>query len=210
MTVAFLLPLLLCPVLIQKRLKKEKRNKRRLQEALEEEVKLRDQAEHTLLHTASTHTGAHTRTEHITFPLWLRAELKAITAGAILIFMLNVTKPSVRRVFGRSFASNSVSLLINVQTTGHQSSAAPPHTESVTQDVDGSNHDDNRLDTKATVQGTGVQTANTASSVCRYENGLIVPSVGMLWLLDRKTAATAETFCRQMTTQRELRQITLL
>lgn len=46
-------------VLIQKRLKKEKRNKRRLQEALEEEVKLRDQAEHTLLHTASTHTGAH-------------------------------------------------------------------------------------------------------------------------------------------------------
>lgn len=44
-------------MLIQKRLKKEKRNKRRLQEALEEEVKLRDQAEHTLLHTASTHTG---------------------------------------------------------------------------------------------------------------------------------------------------------
>ncbi|XP_036980688.1 dachshund c isoform X1 [Acanthopagrus latus] len=36
--------------------------------------------------------------------------------------------------------------------TGHQSSAAPPHTESVTQDVDGSNHDANRLDTKATVQ----------------------------------------------------------
>ncbi|XP_068424629.1 dachshund c isoform X3 [Clinocottus analis] len=36
--------------------------------------------------------------------------------------------------------------------TGHQSSAAPPHTESVTQDVDGSNHDDNRLDTKTTVQ----------------------------------------------------------
>ncbi|XP_041865958.1 dachshund c isoform X2 [Melanotaenia boesemani] len=35
---------------------------------------------------------------------------------------------------------------------GHQSSAAPPHTESVTQDVDGSSHDDNRLDTKATVQ----------------------------------------------------------
>lgn len=46
-------------VLIQKRLKKEKRNKRRLQEALEEEVKLRDQAEHTLLHTATTHTGTH-------------------------------------------------------------------------------------------------------------------------------------------------------
>ncbi|XP_026165899.1 dachshund c isoform X2 [Mastacembelus armatus] len=36
--------------------------------------------------------------------------------------------------------------------TGHQSSTAPPHTESVTQDVDGSNHDDCRLDTKATVQ----------------------------------------------------------
>ncbi|TNN70612.1 Dachshund 1 [Liparis tanakae] len=36
--------------------------------------------------------------------------------------------------------------------TGHQSSAAPPHTESVTQDVDGSNHDDNRLDSKTTVQ----------------------------------------------------------
>lgn len=50
---------LFASVLIQKRLKKEKRNKRRLQEALEEEVKLRDQAEHTLLHTASTHTGAH-------------------------------------------------------------------------------------------------------------------------------------------------------
>uniref|UniRef100_A0A3Q4AZU4 SKI/SNO/DAC domain-containing protein n=1 Tax=Mola mola TaxID=94237 RepID=A0A3Q4AZU4_MOLML len=29
----------------------------------------------------------------------------------------------------------------------------PPHTESVTQDVDASNHDDHRLDTKATVQG---------------------------------------------------------
>ncbi|XP_030011961.1 dachshund c isoform X2 [Sphaeramia orbicularis] len=45
------------------------------------------------------------------------------------------------------------SLLHNAAThTGHQSSAAAPHTESVTQDVDGSNHDDNRLDTKATVQ----------------------------------------------------------
>ncbi|XP_071336354.1 dachshund c isoform X2 [Trachinotus anak] len=45
------------------------------------------------------------------------------------------------------------SLLHTASThTGHQSSAAPPHTESVTQDVDGSNHDDNRLDTKATVQ----------------------------------------------------------
>ncbi|KAL6102022.1 uncharacterized protein ACO6RY_17149 [Pungitius sinensis] len=36
--------------------------------------------------------------------------------------------------------------------TGHQSSAAPPHTESVTQDVDGTNHNDNRMDAKATVQ----------------------------------------------------------
>ncbi|XP_063730298.1 dachshund c isoform X2 [Eleginops maclovinus] len=36
--------------------------------------------------------------------------------------------------------------------TGHQSSAAPPHTESVTQDMDGSNHDDNRLEAKPTVQ----------------------------------------------------------
>ncbi|XP_022619344.1 dachshund homolog 1-like isoform X4 [Seriola dumerili] len=45
------------------------------------------------------------------------------------------------------------SLLHTANThTGHQSSAAPPHTESLTQDVDGSNHDDNRLDTKATVQ----------------------------------------------------------
>uniref|UniRef100_A0A3B4V0X6 Dachshund c n=1 Tax=Seriola dumerili TaxID=41447 RepID=A0A3B4V0X6_SERDU len=40
---------------------------------------------------------------------------------------------------------------------------APPHTESLTQDVDGSNHDDNRLDTKATVQGTGVEITNTSS-----------------------------------------------
>ncbi|XP_035462564.1 dachshund c isoform X1 [Scophthalmus maximus] len=45
------------------------------------------------------------------------------------------------------------SLLHTANThTGHQSSAAPPHTDSVTQDVDGSNHDDNRLDTTATVQ----------------------------------------------------------
>ncbi|XP_058506696.1 dachshund c isoform X1 [Solea solea] len=47
-------------------------------------------------------------------------------------------------------------LLHTVSThTGHQSSAAAaaaPHTESVTQDVDGSNHDDNRQDTKASVQ----------------------------------------------------------
>lgn len=53
------LSFLSCSVLIQKRLKKEKRSKRRLQEALEEEVKLRDQAEHTLLHTANAHTGEH-------------------------------------------------------------------------------------------------------------------------------------------------------
>ncbi|KAK5613403.1 hypothetical protein CRENBAI_022320 [Crenichthys baileyi] len=33
---------------------------------------------------------------------------------------------------------------------GHQSLAAPPHTESMTQDVDGSGHDDSRLDGKAT------------------------------------------------------------
>ncbi|KAK2824443.1 hypothetical protein Q5P01_021618 [Channa striata] len=54
------------------------------------------------------------------------------------------------------------SLLHTANThTGHQSSAAPLHAESVTQDVDGSNHDDNRLDTKATVQeGRGfLQTA---------------------------------------------------
>ncbi|XP_069394414.1 dachshund c isoform X2 [Paralichthys olivaceus] len=45
------------------------------------------------------------------------------------------------------------SLLHTANThTGHQSSAVPPHTEPVTQDVDGSNHADNRLDTKATVQ----------------------------------------------------------
>ncbi|TMS04876.1 hypothetical protein E3U43_010033 [Larimichthys crocea] len=43
-------------------------------------------------------------------------------------------------------------LSMEQKNRGHQSSAAPPHTESVTQDVDGSNHDDNRLDTKATVQ----------------------------------------------------------
>ncbi|XP_060895965.1 dachshund c isoform X1 [Labrus mixtus] len=46
------------------------------------------------------------------------------------------------------------SLLHTANThTGHQSSAVPPHTESVTQDMDhGSNHDDNRLDSMATVQ----------------------------------------------------------
>lgn len=45
------------------------------------------------------------------------------------------------------------SLLHTASThSGHQSSAAPPHAESVTQDVEGSKHDDNRLDTKATVQ----------------------------------------------------------
>ncbi|XP_055018686.1 dachshund c isoform X2 [Boleophthalmus pectinirostris] len=45
------------------------------------------------------------------------------------------------------------SLLHSAPTlSGHQSSAAPPHSESVTQDVEGSKHDDNRLDTKATAQ----------------------------------------------------------
>ncbi|CAG6016816.1 unnamed protein product [Menidia menidia] len=45
------------------------------------------------------------------------------------------------------------SLLHSANThIGHQSSAAPPHTDSVTQEVDGTNDDDNRLDTKATVQ----------------------------------------------------------
>ncbi|XP_022073849.1 dachshund c isoform X2 [Acanthochromis polyacanthus] len=45
------------------------------------------------------------------------------------------------------------SLLHTANThTGHQSSTAPPHTESVTQDVEGSNHDDSRMDTKGTVQ----------------------------------------------------------
>ncbi len=92
-----------------------------------------------------------------------------------------------------------MSLLINDQTTGHQSSAAPSHTESVTQDVDGNNHDDNRLDTKATVQGTGVQITNTAFSVCGCENGLLVRSVEVLQLLhgkdeeSRKAAVTAKT-----------------
>lgn len=69
----------------------------------------------------------------------------------------------MQRSLDCSLASNEVSLLINDQTTGHQSSAAPPHTESATQDMDGSKHDDNRLDTKATLQGT-------ASSVCSCEN----------------------------------------
>lgn len=54
----------LSSVLIQKRLKKEKRSKRKLQEALEEEVKLRDQAEHTLLHTANTHIGTETEQKY--------------------------------------------------------------------------------------------------------------------------------------------------
>lgn len=53
----------------------------------------------------------------------------------------------------RDQAEHSLLHTANTHTaTGHQSSAAPPHTESVTQDLDGSNHDDNRLDTKATVQ----------------------------------------------------------
>ncbi|KAM6956598.1 dachshund c [Aplochiton taeniatus] len=45
-------------VLVHKRWKKERRSKKRLQEALEEEVKLRDQAEHTLL---QTHTDSMTQ-----------------------------------------------------------------------------------------------------------------------------------------------------
>lgn len=96
-----------------------------------------------------------------------------------------------------------MSLLINDQTTGHQSSAVPPHTESVTQDMDGSNHEDNRLDTKATVQGTGVQITNTALSVCRCEKKPHLPFNWIVFsfvqLLDRKdwnreAAATAKTF----------------
>ncbi|XP_028325408.1 dachshund c isoform X2 [Gouania willdenowi] len=52
----------------------------------------------------------------------------------------------------RDQAEHSVLHTANTHT-GHQSSAAPPHTESVTQDVNGSLHDDNRLvETKATVQ----------------------------------------------------------
>ncbi|XP_024916677.1 dachshund c isoform X1 [Cynoglossus semilaevis] len=44
------------------------------------------------------------------------------------------------------------SLLHTANThTGHQSSAAAPHTEPMSQDMDGSNHSDSRLDTKATV-----------------------------------------------------------
>ncbi|KAM6916123.1 dachshund c isoform 2-T2 [Xenentodon cancila] len=38
----------------------------------------------------------------------------------------------------------------------HQSTTAPPHTEPATQDVDGSSHDDSRLDGKATVQESRV------------------------------------------------------
>lgn len=68
-----------------------------------------------------------------------------------------------------------MSLLINDQTTGHQSSAAAaPHTEPVNQDVDGSNHDDNRLDAKATVQGACVHIADTASAVRSCENNLVL------------------------------------
>lgn len=95
--------------------------------------------------------------------------LKVITVGMILILILNVTMPWVQQGPGCSFAWNWVSLLMNDQTTGHQSSAVPPHTESVTHDMDGSNHDDNRLDTKATVQGTCVRITNAAHSVCWYE-----------------------------------------
>lgn len=108
---------------------------------------------------------------------------------------------------GCSFACNEVSLLINDQTSGHQSSAAPPHTESMTQDMDGSNHDDNRLDTKATVQGTGAQIIHTVLSVCRCGerkkkekpclpfSGTVVLFVQLLNMKDwsRKAAATAKT-----------------
>ncbi|XP_062286646.1 dachshund c isoform X2 [Scomber scombrus] len=53
----------------------------------------------------------------------------------------------------RDQAEHSLLHTANSHTaTGHQSSTAPPHTESATQDLDGSSHDDNRLDTKATVQ----------------------------------------------------------
>ncbi|XP_028280049.1 dachshund c isoform X2 [Parambassis ranga] len=52
----------------------------------------------------------------------------------------------------RDQAEHTLLHTANTQT-GHQSSAAAaPHTEPVNQDVDGSNHDDNRLDAKATVQ----------------------------------------------------------
>ncbi|XP_072292834.1 dachshund c isoform X2 [Eucyclogobius newberryi] len=55
------------------------------------------------------------------------------------------------------------SLLHSAPTlSGHQSSAAPPHSESVTQDVEGSKHDDNRLDTKATAQEGRVFLQTTA------------------------------------------------
>lgn len=62
---------------------------------------------------------------------------------------------------------------MNDQIAGHQSSAAPPHAESVTQDVDGSNHNDNRMDTKATVQGTSVQKTDKR----------------LLWCVSEKTAS---------------------
>ncbi|XP_039857227.1 dachshund c isoform X2 [Simochromis diagramma] len=53
----------------------------------------------------------------------------------------------------RDQAEHSLLHTANTHTaTGHQSSAAPPHTEPVTQDSDGNNHDDSRVDTKATVQ----------------------------------------------------------
>ncbi|PWA25632.1 hypothetical protein CCH79_00001789 [Gambusia affinis] len=54
---------------------------------------------------------------------------------------------------------------------GHQSLAAPAHAESVTQDADGSGHDDSRLDSKAT-QGTAVQITNTAAAGRSCENRL--------------------------------------
>lgn len=87
-------------VLIQKRLKKEKRNKRRLQEALEEEVKLRDQAEHTLLHTATAHTGKHRKCfiyflKYFTRLLFLLIELSynGLSHCCIACHQANATKP---------------------------------------------------------------------------------------------------------------------
>lgn len=159
-------------VLIQKRLKKEKRSKRRLQEALEEEVKLRDQAEHTLLHTANAHTGAHRlnlppapplpipsvwrHPEHLVFfppcfDSWL-----GFTAGAIFIFPIECQTclPAQTKASAVCPLVIKCLLRINDPNAGHQSSAVPPHTEAVNQDADGGGgHEDSRLDTKAAVQG---------------------------------------------------------
>uniref|UniRef100_A0A3B3YHE1 SKI/SNO/DAC domain-containing protein n=1 Tax=Poecilia mexicana TaxID=48701 RepID=A0A3B3YHE1_9TELE len=85
-------------ILIQKRLKKEKRSKRKLQEALEEEVKLRDQAEHTLLHTANTHIGTETGQKYQS-PYISVLTLSLKVTALILSFILNVTKLFEARVF---------------------------------------------------------------------------------------------------------------